>query len=122
MAAAHYGLDNLVVIVDRNCLQISGSTEEVCALESLREKLVAFGYAVRAVDGHDLGALARAFSDVPFRQGKPSLILANTIKGKGISFIENRAIWHHHVPSDEEQAQAMTELDAAEAALRGAGP
>ena len=122
MAAAHYGLDNLVVIVDRNCLQISGSTEEVCALESLREKLVAFGYAVRAVDGHDLGALTRAFSDLPFRQGKPSLILANTIKGKGISFIENRASWHHHVPSDEEQAQAMTELDAAEAALRGAGP
>ena len=122
MAAAHYGLDNLVVIVDRNRLQITASTEEVCALEPLRAKFEAFGYAVRAVDGHDLNELVEVFHALPFEPGKSSLILANTIKGKGVSFIENQAGWHHRVPSDVEYARAMDELDAAEAALGVAGP
>jgi transketolase len=120
MTAAHHGLDNLVVIVDRNCLQITGSTEKVCALESLRAKFEAFGYAVREVDGHDPRALLEVFSSLPFSPGKPNLVLASTTKGKGVSFMENRADWHHHVPNDDEYAQAMRELDAAEAALLGA--
>jgi transketolase len=113
MTAAHYGLDNLVVIVDRNMLQITGPTEEVCALESLVDKFTAFGYAVRTCDGHDVGALVRTFEQVPFVAGKPNLVLARTVKGKGISFIENTVKWHHKVPSDDELARALAELDRA---------
>jgi transketolase len=119
MTAAHYNLDNLVVIVDRNRLQISGDTEDVCGLESLVEKFQAFGYAVRSVDGHDVGALMQVFGQVPFEAGKPNLILAQTTKGKGVSFIENVAGWHHHVPSAEEYEQAMSELASAETQLEG---
>ena len=111
MAAAHYHLDNLVVIVDRNRLQISGPTEDVMSLEPLADKFRAFGLAVRCVDGHDLGALQELLGKIPFEPGKPSLVLAQTVKGKGVSFIENRVDWHHHVPSDAEFAQALVELD-----------
>jgi transketolase len=111
MAAAHYRLDNLVVIVDRNRLQISGGTEDVMALEPLLEKFAAFGMAVRTVDGHNLDALEALFRQAPFEVGKPSLVIANTVKGKGISFIENRPDWHHHVPTDDELAQALAELE-----------
>jgi len=111
MAAAHYRLDNLVVIVDRNRLQISGSTEDVMALEPLMEKFTAFGMAVRTVNGHDLDALEGLFRQAPFEVGKPSLVIASTVKGKGISFIENRPDWHHHVPTDDELAQALAELE-----------
>jgi transketolase len=115
LAAAHYRLDNLVVIVDRNHLQISGPTEEVMALEPLKEKFNAFGMAVREVDGHDLAAMVELFKTLPFEPGKPSLVLAYTVKGKGVSFIENRSSWHHHVPSDEELALALAELAEANA-------
>jgi len=111
MAASHYKLDNLTVIVDRNGLQISGPTEQVNALEPLAEKFRAFGLAVRSVDGHNLHQLLENFSQVPFERGKPSLVLAQTIKGKGISFIENQVGWHHHVPTDEEYAVAIAELE-----------
>jgi len=117
MTAAHYNLDNLVAIVDRNRLQITNGTEAVNRLEPLAAKFESFGYAVRSVDGHDIGALLKTFAAIPFVRGKPSLVLANTIKGKGISFIEDRVGWHHHVPTDEEYARAMVELDAAQAAL-----
>ncbi len=117
MTATHYGLDNLVVIVDRNGLQITGSTEEVNSLEPLAARFEAFGYAVRAVDGNDVHALLDVFSAVPFAAGKPNLVMAHTVKGKGISFIEDAVKWHHRVPSDEEYAAAMRELDAAQAAL-----
>ena len=110
IAAAHYGLDNLTVIVDRNGLQISGSTEYVCALEPLEAKFEAFGYAVREVDGHDLAQLMATFADLPLGPGKPSLVIARTVKGKGVAFIENRASWHHHVPTDDELARARAEL------------
>jgi len=112
MSAAHYKLDNLVVIVDRNGLQITGKTEEVMALEPLGQKFEAFGYAVKSVDGNDIPALLEMFSRLPFESGKPSLILASTVKGKGISFMEHRADWHHHVPTDEEMLIALRELDA----------
>lgn len=117
MTAAHYGLDNLTVIVDRNSLQITGRTEDVVSLEPLAPKFEAFGFAVRACDGNSIPDLLRTFGELPFAPGKPSLVLANTIKGKGVSFMEDQAHWHHHVPNDDEFARAMAELEAAEAGL-----
>ncbi len=111
MAAAHYGLDNLVAIVDRNTLQITGCTETVCGLEPLGEKFEAFGWAVRRLDGHDLTALTDVFHAVPFETGKPSMVIARTVKGKGISFMENDPQWHHRVPDDEQYERAQQELD-----------
>lgn len=119
MAASHYKLDNLTVVVDRNGLQITGPTESVNPLEPLEEKFRAFGYAVRKVDGNDTEALVEVFSQVPFEAGKPSLVLAHTIKGKGISFIENSVKWHHRVPTDEEYETGQRELDQARAQLKG---
>ncbi len=117
MTAAHYQLDNLVVIVDRNGLQITGPTEEVNALEPLEDKLEAFGYCIRHVDGNDPAELVAVFESLPFQKGKPNLILAHTVKGYGVSFMENSAKWHHKVPNEEEFALAMQELDAVEAHL-----
>jgi transketolase len=117
MTAAHYRLDNLTAIVDRNGLQITGSTEDVCQLSPLDEKFEAFGFAVRRCDGNDVGELLRTLEAVPFRPGKPSLVLAKTKKGKGVSFMENVAKWHHGVPSDDEFNRAIAELEAVEAAL-----
>ena len=117
MTAAHYRLDNLVAIVDRNGLQITGSTEDVVQLEPLEDKFEAFGFAVRRCDGNDIADLMRTFESVPFTPGKPSLVLAKTRKGKGISFMDNVAKWHHGVPSDEEYSRAMAELEEAQAAL-----
>jgi transketolase len=117
MTAAHYGLDNLIVIVDRNGSQITGSTEDVNRLEPLAAKFEAFGYAVRFVDGNDICALLDVLAAVPFVRGKPSLVLANTVKGKGVSFMENTVKWHHRVPNDEEYEKALAELDAAQLAL-----
>jgi len=88
MTAAHYRLDNLVAIVDRNGLQITGSTEDVCQLSPLDEKFESFGFAVQRCDGNDVGELVRVLESVPFRPGKPSLVLAKTRKGKGVSFME----------------------------------
>ncbi len=124
MSAAHYKLDNLVVIVDRNMLQITGRTEEVNQLEPLEDKFIAFGYAVRHVDGHSIPDLINVFKSVPFEKGKPNLVLAHTVKGKGISFMENGTNWHHRVPTDEEFHAAIRELEQAEKKWRehyGAG-
>lgn len=112
MAAAHYRLDNLTAIVDRNTLQITGHTHEVCDLEPLEEKLRAFGWGIRTVDGHDVVALSDALAAVPFEAGKPSAVIARTVKGKGISFMENDATWHHRVPDDEQYERAQRELSA----------
>ncbi len=117
MTAAHYDLDNLVVLVDRNGLQITGSTEDVNGLEPLVDKFVAFGFAVRSVDGNDIAALVDILDHAPFAAGKPSLILCHTVKGKGVSFIENAVNWHHHVPTAQEYEIATAELDAAAAQL-----
>ena len=114
MSAAFYKLDNLTVIVDRNTLQISGRTESVMALEPLAERFAAFGYAVRTVNGNDVAALVDVFAQTPFAPGKPNLIIARTTKGKGVSFIEDAADWHHHVPTAAELATALAELDQAE--------
>jgi transketolase len=111
LAASHYHLDNLVVIVDRNGLQITGPTEKVNPLEPLGDKFRAFGFALCEVDGNDTQALTDLFGQLPFEPGKPNLVLAHTIKGKGISFIENSHKWHHRVPSDEEYDTALRELE-----------
>ena len=110
LAASHYHLDNLTVIIDRNGLQITGPTEMVNPLEPLRDKFRAFGYAVREVDGNDTQALVDLFDQLPFEAGRPNLVLARTVKGKGISFIENAKAWHHRVPTDEEYDTALREL------------
>jgi transketolase len=110
LAASHYHLDNLVVIVDRNGLQTRGQPEKVQPLEPLADKFRAFGYAVCEVDGNDTRALTDLFSQLPFEPGKPNLVLAHTVKGKGISFIEGSQKWHHKVPTDEEYAIALHEL------------
>jgi transketolase len=117
MSAAHYKLDNLVVIIDRNGLQISGPTEEVNGLEPLADKFKAFGYAVKTVNGNNIADLLNVFAQVPFAPGKPNLVLAQTVKGCGVSFIENKVNWHHRVPTDAEFTQAMQELNEAEAQL-----
>jgi len=114
MSAAHYRLDNLTVVVDRNTLQITGRTEEVMRLEPLADKFRAFGYAVRSADGNNIADLVNVMEQLPFEIGKPSLILARTVKGKGVSFIEDIASWHHRVPTDDEYAMAMAELNRAE--------
>ena len=114
MTASQYQLDNLVVIIDRNTLQITGRTEEVTRLEPLEDKLNAFGYAVETTNGNSIHDLVQTFSRLPFKPSKPNLILAKTVKGKGISFIEDAVEWHHHVPSDEEFEAAIAELSTAE--------
>jgi transketolase len=118
MSAAHYQLDNLVVIIDRNTLQITDRTEKISQLEPLEEKFYAFGFVVRTVDGNSIPALIDIFQKVPFEPGKPNLILARTIKGKGVSFIEDNVKWHHHAPNEEEFRNALAELDQTEAKLR----
>jgi len=117
MSAAHYKLDNLVVIVDRNTLQITGRTEEVTGLEPLAEKFAAFGFAVRETDGNDVEKLAAILDTVPFEACKPSLLLARTVKGKGISFMEDVKTWHHKVPSDDQLSEALYELATAQTTL-----
>lgn len=117
MSAGHYGLDNLVAIIDRNGLQITGSTEEVNQLEPLADKFRAFGFAVRECDGNNIPELTQNLEQVPFETGRPSLLLAKTKKGSGISFMENSVSWHHRVPDDQEFAQAMEELSAVGARL-----
>jgi transketolase len=112
MAAAHYNLDNLCIIIDRNSMQLTGNTEEICGLEPLAQKLEAFGSDVRIVDGHDITALTGVLSVFPFTAGKPSAVIARTIKGKGISFMENNPKWHHGVPDDRQYEQAQQELKA----------
>lgn len=118
MAAAHYQLDNLTVIIDCNTLQISGRTRDVMNHEPLEEKWAAFGWAVRRVDGHDLAALTAAL-EVPLVPGKPGCVIARTIKGRGVSFMEDVGKWHHGVPSDDDCQRALAEIDAALAQLGG---
>jgi transketolase len=117
MSAHHYKLDNLVVIVDRNTLQITGRTEEVMGLEPLADKFAAFGCAVQICNGNDIDALVETFDRLPFEPGKPNLVFAQTVKGKGVSFIEDAVQWHHKVPNDDELAAAISELETAESSL-----
>jgi transketolase len=112
MAAGNRGLDNLIVIVDRNGLQQGDRTEATNGLDPLDKKFEAFGWDVRTIDGNDVDALLATFNAVPFAQGRPSCVIARTIKGRGVSFIEDRVEWHHKVPSAEQTARALEELDS----------
>jgi transketolase len=119
MAAAHYKLDNLIAIIDHNTLQISGRTRDVCNSEPLDDKFRAFGWAVRIVNGHDISELTKALGG-PATPGKPTCVIANTIKGRGVSFMEDAVKWHHGVPTEQQFHQALSELAAAEAKLQTA--
>ena len=111
MAGAHYKLDNLTAFVDRNRLQISGGTEEVMAQDKQEERWGAFGWHVLSIPGNDIDAIDKAVEEAKAFKGKPTVIIANTTKGCGVSFIENQAGWHHRVPNDDEYQKAMAELE-----------
>jgi transketolase len=110
MAAAHYELDRLTVIIDRNRLQQGDATERTVRLEPMADKWRAFGWAVAEVNGHDHAALLSVFGCLPFEPAKPNCIIAHTHKGKGVSFMQDRVEWHHRIPTDEELATALREL------------
>lgn len=111
MAANQYHLDNLVAIIDRNRLQISGCTEDVMSLENIRERWSSFGWDVHDVDGDDIADIVKVMGSLDFSCGKPHLIISHTTKGKGISYMENVAKWHHGVPSAEQYEQGMNEIE-----------
>ncbi|HYW94979.1 MAG TPA: transketolase [Bacteroidales bacterium] len=117
MMASHYKLDNLVAILDHNTLQISGRNRDVCSPYPIDEKFKAFGWRVVSVNGNSIPELRKVLHEVPAEKDKPTLVIANTVKGKGISFMEDEMKWHHGVPSDEQYKQAMEELDEQEKAL-----
>ena len=119
MSAAHYKLDNLTVIIDNNGLQIDGKTADVMPTEPLDQKLQAFGWNVIPVDGHDMEALSAAFAQAKDCKGVPTMLLAKTVKGKGVSFMENQAGWHGKAPNAEQYEQARQELVAALAEKEG---
>jgi transketolase len=110
MFAAHHQLDNLVAIIDYNKLQSLATIADTLALEPLTDKLRAFGWAVREVDGHDHAALEAALGEAPWSPGRPSVLIMHTTKGKGVSFMENRVEWHYKSPNDEQLAAARAEL------------
>lgn len=109
MAASHYKLSNLFAIIDRNKLQITGTTTEVLSTEPLKEKWEAFGWHVVEVDGHDINQLVQELS-ANESDDKPKMIIADTVKGKGISFVENQVSWHHATPSEEQFEKGLEEL------------
>ena len=113
MAAAHYKLDNLTAILDFNGLQIDGKNDDVMAVKPVDAKFESFGWNVIIVDGHDMEAIIAAYEAAKAVKGKPSVIIANTVKGKGVSFMENQVGWHGKAPSDDELATALNELGGA---------
>ncbi|HTP59375.1 MAG TPA: transketolase [Spirochaetia bacterium] len=118
MAASHYHLGNLVGIIDNNNLQISGNVDSVMRIASLEERWASFGWMVHEVDGNDLDQLTRLFDRLAGNVERPQLVIAHTVKGKGISFMENNAAWHHRVPTPEEMAKAQAELSESLAGAR----
>lgn len=118
MAGNQYKLDNLCAVVDRNRLQISGNTENVMGHDNLEERFAAFGWHVISVNGHDYDELKAAFEEAKTTKGQPTVVIANTVKGCGSSIMENKANWHHKVPTGEEYDQIMKDLaERKEAAL-----
>lgn len=119
MFAAHNKLDNLVVIVDNNGLQIDGNVADVMSPYPIDEKFAAFGFEVICIDGHCFDEIAAAFEKAKETKGKPTAIIAKTVKGKGVSFMENQASWHGAAPNAEQYETAMADLDAIAAGLEG---
>lgn len=110
MAAHHYKLDNLVAIIDRNGLQISGTTEEVMSLESMRQRWEAFDWDVKEMNGDSIEDILNVLNSIDYSNRKPHLLISHTTKGKGISFMEGIAKWHHGVPSEEEYQRGVLEI------------
>jgi transketolase len=111
MFAAHHKLDNLTAVIDYNNLQSFTTVNKTLGLEPLLDKFIAFGWEVVEVDGHDHDALAKALSSVPWKNNSPSLLLAHTVKGKGVSFMENKVEWHYKSPNSEQAVLALKELE-----------
>lgn len=110
MAASHYKLDNLVAIIDRNHLQISGNTENVMSLDSIRDRWTAFGWDVKEMNGDEIEDIVATFNGIDYSNHRPHLLISNTTKGKGVSYMENVAKWHHGVPSAEQYETAIKEI------------
>lgn len=108
--ASHHGLDNLVAIVDYNNMQSLTTVDQTLGIEPLASKFTSFGWCVREVDGHDHTALAKALGTTPWMPGQPSILIAHTTKGKGVSYMENKVEWHYRSPNDQQLAQALNEL------------
>ena len=117
MAGHQYKLDNLVAIIDRNHLQISGNTEDVMALDSIRERWSAFGWDVKEMNGDDMQSILDTFASIDYANRKPHLLVSNTTKGFGVSYMENVASWHHGMPNEEQYQQAIAEISARIASL-----
>jgi transketolase len=115
MFAAHHKLDNLVAIIDYNKLQSLASVAETLALEPFADKWRAFGWSIEEVDGHSHAQLLSAFARLPFTEGRPSVLLAHTTKGKGVSYMENQVAWHYRTPLGADFDQAIAELERAHA-------
>ncbi len=112
MSASHYSLDNLVAFLDHNGLQIDGACSDVMSVEPVVEKWQAFGWHVLEIDGHDMEQIAAALDTAREIKGKPVMIVARTVKGKGVSFMEDQVNWHGVCPGPEDLSRALTELDA----------
>ena len=110
MSASHYRLGNLVAVIDHNHLQVDGPVNEVMSVEPIGAKFEAFGWRVVSVDGHDVQALLTVFSEIPFDGHKPTAVVAETVKGKGVSFMEGVAGWHGKAPKGQELEKALSEL------------
>lgn len=110
MAGNQYHLDNLVAIIDRNHLQISGNTENVMGIDNIHDRWSAFGWDVKTMDGDDMQSIIDTFNGIDYTNGKPHLLVSETTKGKGVSFMENIAKWHHGVPTQEQYEAAMKEI------------
>ena len=119
MAGSNYKLDNLVAIIDRNHLQISGDTEDVMKIESVYDRWTAFGWDVKEINGDCMEEILNAFQNIDYTNGKPHLIVSHTTKGYGISYMENLAKWHHGMPNAEQYQQAIEEITARIENLKG---
>jgi transketolase len=111
MFASHHKLDNLVAVVDYNKIQSLGTVKETLDLEPFADKWRAFGWGVQEIDGHDVRQVEQALTSVPFSVGRPSCVIAHTVKGKGVSFMEHQVLWHYRAPDPDEFSKAMAELE-----------
>jgi transketolase len=112
MAGAHYSADNLIAIIDNNGMQIDGSNEEIMSIDPLPDKWRSFGWRVLTLNGHDMAEILQAFEEAKETKGQPTVLIARTVKGKGVSFMENRSEWHSGAPTEEQYEKAMEELEA----------
>lgn len=118
MAANQYHLDNLVAIIDRNGLQISGTTEQVMSLGDIRQRWEAFGWDVKDMNGDDMEDIIKTFHEIDYQNHAPHLLISHTTKGKGVSYMENKASWHHGVPTKEQYEEAIKEINQRIATLK----